>query len=125
LAQDYDRRVFALSPTWCSEAMRGNASLIREQVAELLHHPGDLAAAMGWQRLEEVGGSAEGAVMTSSEWRKEGWKTVLDPYLARPFDDVVERCGGDPASVRRQLLEAELEGWVRCWPGDRFTRTLR
>ena len=49
LAQDYDRRVFALSPTWCAEAMGGNARLIQEQVAELLHAPEDLPRAMGWR----------------------------------------------------------------------------
>ena len=124
LAQDHDRRVFALSPTWCTDAMRGNARLIREQVAELLHHPGDLAAAMGWRRLEQIGGTVS-AVGTASTGPSGDWQEVLDPYLARPFDEVVERCGRDPASVRRRLLEAELEGWVRCWPGDRFTRTLR
>lgn len=124
LAQDYDRRVFALSPTWCTEAMRGNARLIREQVAELLHHPQDLAAAMGWRRLDVVGEAPRG-VNAPPQRLPEAWHQVLDPYLARPFDEVVARCGGDPASVRRRLLEAELEGWVRCWPGDRFTRTLR
>ena len=28
LAQDYDRRVFALAPSWGAEAMKGNARLI-------------------------------------------------------------------------------------------------
>lgn len=122
LAQDYNRRVFALSPTWCAAAMRGNANLIRDQVAELLHHPVDLAHAMGWRPREEQGPE------TGKDCGHEGapaWISALDAYRTRPFDELVERTGCGPAELRKRLLEAELEGWVRCWPGDRFTRTLR
>ena len=122
LAQDYNRRVFALSPTWCAEAMRGNARLIREQVAELLHAPEDLARAMGWKTGEldtstedsETDGPLSDVVISG-----------LDPYQAKPFEVLVEMLEADPKWVRKKLLEAELAGWVRCWPGDRFTRTVR
>ena len=121
LAQDYDRRVFALSPTWCSNAMRGNALLIREQVAELLHDPADLPEAMGWKAAERTW---EGAVPGTAPLSAE-LMGALDLYVSRPFDEVVDRMAGEPRMVRKALLEAELSGWVRCWSGDRFTRTLR
>lgn len=122
LAQDHDRRVFALAPTWCSESMRGNANLIRNQVAELLHHPMDLAHAMGWRT-----GAMEDHEDDRGTIRMIGpeWIGMLDAYRSRRFDEVVEMSGLEPTALRKQLLEAELEGWVRCWPGDRFTRTLR
>ncbi len=122
LAQDYDRRVFALAPAWCSEAMRGNARLIREQVAELLHDPMDLPQAMGWaQALQSWHGVASGR----GSGPNEDLMGALDVYVSRPFDEVVEKMASEPRAVRKALLEAELSGWVRCWPGDRFTRTLR
>jgi len=123
LAQDYDRRVFALSPTWCAEAMGGNARLIQEQVAELLHAPEDLPRAMGWRAgnhlvKSEGDGDADLAMAKDVIGR-------LDPYQALPFEMVVEMLEADPKWVRAKLLDAELAGWVRCWPGDRFTRTVR
>lgn len=123
LAQDYDRRVFALSPTWCAEAMNGNARLIREHVAELLHAPQDLPRAMGWiqQGLHEED-HGHGARFPGGH---PELLQALDPYVSRAFEEVVERLEADPAAVRRMLLEQELTGWVRCWPGDRFTRTVR
>ena len=50
---------------------------------------------------------------------------ALNPYRAEAFDTLVERLEEEAHSLRKRLLEAELEGWVRCWPGDRFTRTIR
>ena len=122
LAQDYNRRVFALSPTWCAEAMRGNARLIREQVAELLHAPEDLARAMGW-KTGELDRSAEDSETDGP--LSDVVISGLDPYQAKPFEVLVEMLEADPKWVRKKLLEAELAGWVRCWPGDRFTRTVR
>ena len=122
LAQDYNRRVFALSPTWCAEAMRGNARLIRDQVAELLHAPEDLARAMGWKTGELDRSMDE---PTKAGPLSDGVISGLDPYQAKPFEVLVEMLEADPKWVRKKLLEAELAGWVRCWPGDRFTRTVR
>lgn len=101
--------------------MRGNALLIREQVAELLHDPADLPEAMGWKAAQ---GSWQGAVVGSAPLSAE-LMGALDLYVSRPFDEVVERIAGEPRMVRKALLEAELSGWVRCWSGDRFTRTFR
>jgi DNA processing protein len=123
LAQDYDRLVFALSPTWCAQAMKGNARLIRDQVAELLHAPDDLPHALGWQQGQK---SSEWSVtIPELEGRFEPLLQALDPYRARTFDEVVERLSEGPHVARKLLLEAELEGWARCWPGDRYTRTLK
>ena len=55
----------------------------------------------------------------------DGVISGLDPYQAKPFEVLVELLEADPKWVRKKLLEAELAGWVRCWPGDRFTRTVR
>lgn len=119
LAQDYDRRVFALSPAWCAEGMKGNARLIQEHVAELLHMPEDLPLAMGWQtRLDAADGRHDGT-------ENPVLMKVLDPYVSMPFDAIVAAMDGERNGVRRALLEAELAGWVRAWPGDRFTRTIR
>ena len=116
LAQDYDRRVFALSPSWCAEGMKGNARLIQDQVAELLHLPEDLPAAMGWKK----------AVTTKPESEDQDLVvSVLDLYLSRPFDEVVAALEWSRSATRQALLEGELGGWVRAWPGDRFTRTCR
>lgn len=116
LGQDYDRRVFALSPSWCSDGMKGNARLLQEQVAELLHQPDDLARAMGWGDCREP-----------DEAREEGGPllAVLDPYVARSFDDIVAAMDWGRNATRKALLEAELSGQVRAWSGDRFTRTSR
>lgn len=123
LARDYDREVFALSPTWCADAMKGNARLIREQVAELLHAPEDLPRALGWVQSEKK--ALDPWTVDRSEEGATAWLEALDPYRSCPFDEVVERLNGEPHAVRKRLLEAELKGWVRCWPGDRFTRTVR
>lgn len=123
LGQDYDRRVFAMSPTWCAEAMRGNARLIREQVAELLHAPEDFPLAMAWKAAVRAG--PDFADQAVGEAHLLDLLKALDPYSATPFDVLVEGVQWDPKALREQLLQAELEGWVRCWPGDRFTRTLR
>jgi DNA processing protein len=123
LGQDYDRRVFAMSPTWCAEAMRGNARLIREQVAELLHAPEDFPLAMTW-KARAGGRSGLSDECAADEGLLDVLK-ALDPYRATPFDVLVEGVQRDPKALREKLLLAELEGWVRCWPGDRFTRTLR
>ncbi len=123
LARDYDRDVFALSPTWCADAMKGNARLIREQVAELLHSPEDLPRALGW--VQKGREDLEKRIPEPLEGDTEELLTALDPYRACLFDEVVERLNGHPHAVRKRLLEAELKGWVRCWPGDRFTRTVR
>lgn len=122
LAQDYDRRVFALSPAWCSVAMKGNARLIREQVAELLHAPEDLPEAMGWREMWSGAAGSERAFGSEASARLF---EALNPYRAEAFDTLVERLEEEAHSLRKRLLEAELEGWVRCWPGDRFTRTIR
>ena len=117
LGQDYDRRVFALAPSWCSQGMKGNARLVQEQVAELLHQPEDLPRAMGWMnRVNDQGAHAPMEVPVLA---------ALDPYIARPFDEVVAAMDWDRNTTRCALLEAELEGWVRAWSGDRFTRTVR
>ena len=114
LGQDYDRRVFALSPSWGSDGMKGNAHLIQEHVAEMLHMPKDLAAAMGWVALERPEQGEDDPILG-----------VLHPYEPRGFDAVVASLEWDRHAVRTGLLEAELKGWVRAWPGDRFTRTIR
>ena len=124
LAQDYDRRVFALSPTWCADAMKGNARLIRDQVAELLHAPEDLPLAMGWLKRRDPAPELDVADASNAQG-DPAILSALDPYISRPFEEVVERLAGEPNGVRKRLLEAELDGWVRCWPGDRFTRTVR
>ena len=124
LAQDYDRMVFALSPTWCAEAMKGNARLIRDQVAALLHAPEDLPHALGWNRSRKAK-EWQTDVKLGVEARFESLLQALDPYRAIAFEDVVQRLSEGPHVVRKMLLEAELEGWARCWPGDRFTRTVR
>ncbi|MCH1582137.1 MAG: DNA-protecting protein DprA [Flavobacteriales bacterium] len=123
LGQDYDRRVFAMSPTWCAEAMRGNARLIREQVAELLHAPEDFPLAMAWKAAARA--RPDFADEAVGEAHLLDLLKALDPYSATPFDVLVEGVQWDPKALREQLLQAELEGWVRCWPGDRYTRTLR
>ena len=123
LAQDYNRRVFALSPTWCAEAMRGNARLIREQVAELLHAPEDLPRAMEWNGNRQHAAALENPAVAGD--LDEDLILGLDPYQARPFEVLVEALEADPKGLRQRLLEAELAGWVRSWPGDRFTRTVR
>lgn len=123
LGQDYDRRVFAMSPTWCAEAMRGNARLIREQVAELLHAPEDFPLAMTWKARAGVRSGFSDECAADEELLDV--LKALDPYRAIPFDVLVEGVQRDPKALREKLLQAELEGWVRCWPGDRFTRTLR
>ena len=123
LGQDYDRRVFAMSPTWCAEAMRGNARLIREQVAELLHAPEDFPLAMDWKVSAD--GHFDLSDQTVGNADLLDVLKALDPYRATPFDVLVEGVQWDPKALREQLLQAEIEGWVRCWPGDRFTRTLR
>ena len=122
LGQDYNRRVFALSPTWCAEGMRGNARLIREHVAEILHAPDDLPHAMDWSKKD--GKVHKGRPPVPMSEGKLAILDVLDPYFAQPFDVVVARCAGSPDMVRKGLLELELDGWVRCWPGDRLTRTF-
>ena len=119
LAQDYDRRVFALSPAWCAAGMKGNARLIQEHVAELLHMPEDLPLAMGWRTSTDVD---DGRPQRKKD---SPLMTVLDPYVSMSFDAIVAAMGGDRNGVRRALLEGELAGWVRAWPGDRFTRTIR
>ena len=114
LGQDYDRRVFALSPSWGSDGMKGNAHLIQEHVAEMLHMPTDLAAAMGW-------------IATDRQHQEDGdpLLAVLHPYEPRTFDVVVASLEWERNAVRTGLLEAELNGLVRAWPGDRFTRAMR
>ncbi len=116
LAQDYDRRVFALSPVWCSEGMKGNARLIQEHVAELLHLPEDLSKAMGWGAQREI---------KSDVIEKLPVMHALDPYEARSFDELVAILEWGRNPTRRALLEGEMQGWVRAWPGDRFTRSVR
>ena len=116
LAQDYDRRVFALAPSWGAESMKGNARLIQDHVAELLHMPEDLAVAMGWKTEGEA--CREAGV-------DDPLLSVLHPYVPKGFDAIVAACEGDRNSVRSGLLEAELRGEVRAWPGDQFTRTVR
>jgi hypothetical protein len=49
----------------------------------------------------------------------------LHPYVPKGFDAIVAACEGDRNAVRSGLLEAELRGEVRAWPGDQFTRTVR
>ena len=116
LAQDYDRRVFALAPSWGSDAMKGNARLIQDHVAELLHMPTDLAEAMGW---------AEAGTGPCVHDPDHPVLAALHPYEPRDFDALVLAVEGDRNAVRSALLDAELKGWVRAWPGDRFTRTIR
>lgn len=116
LAQDYDRRVFALTPSWGSDSMKGNARLIQDNVAELLHMPSDLSVAMGWApagRHEDMGEVDDPLL------------EALHPYEPRNFDAVVTALDWDRNAVRSGLLEAELNGKVRAWPGDQFTRTIR
>ena len=116
LGQDYDRRVFALAPAWCAQGMKGNARLIQEQVAEMLHLPEDLPKAMNW---------SAGLLRSGDEVEAHPLLKALDPYRARPFDEVVAALEGDRNATRHALLVAEVRGWVRAWPGDRFTRTIR
>lgn len=116
LAQDYDRRVFALAPSLGAEAMKGNARLIQDHVAELLHMPEDLAVAMGWKTEGHAGPVVE---------VDDPLLSVLHPYVPKGFDAIVAACEGDGNAVRSGLLEAELRGEVRAWPGDQFTRTVR
>ena len=112
LGQDYDRRVFALSPSWCSDGMKGNARLLQEQVAELLHQPDDLARAMGWGDCREPDeATEEGGPLLSA----------LDPYVARSFDDIVAAMDEMPLKA---LLEAELSDKYGRGRGS-FTRTSR
>jgi len=117
LGQDYDRQVFALAPSWCSQGMKGNARLVQEQVAELLHQPEDLPRAMRWADRPDY--KAQNTVLEVPVLE------ALDPYVARPFDEVAAAMDWDRNTTRCALLEAELEGWVRAWSGDRFTRTVR
>ena len=97
LAQDYDRRVFALAPSWGAEAMKGNARLIQDHAAELLHMPEDLAVAMGWKTEGHVGPVVE---------VDDPLLSVLHPYVPKGFDAIVAVCEGDRNAVRSGLLEA-------------------
>lgn len=119
LGQDYDRRVFALAPTWSATGMKGNARLIQEQVAELLHGPEDLPLAMAWKRGATENGPFQ------SDLDGEPLLSALDPYVAKSFDEIVATMDRGRGAVRQMLLESELSGWVRAWPGDKYTRTLR
>jgi hypothetical protein len=83
---------------------------------QLLHMPEDLAVAMGWKT--EVGAGREEVVA-------DPLLAVLHPYLPKGFDAIVAAFDGDRNAVRSGLLEAELRGEVRAWPGDQFTRTVR
>jgi len=116
LAQDYDRSVFALSPAWCAEGMKGNARLIQDQVAELLHLPIDFPSAMGWRVKEE---------RQDGESEKDPVLSALDPFVSRTFDEVVAAAEMGRSATRTALLKGELNGRVSAWPGDRFTRTFR
>ena len=104
LAQDYDRRVFALAPSWGSDAMKGNARLIQDHVAELLHMPTDLAEAMGWAEADRplLARSGPSLVGRTSPLRTAGFRR-LGP-----------RCGGRPQRGAERPVGCRIE---RVGPG--------
>lgn len=86
--------------------------------------------------VPESRGTRNGSSGSSMGWKTEGHAgpvvevddpllSVLHPYVPKGFDAIVAAREGDRNAVRSGLLEAELRGEVRAWPGDQFTRTVR
>jgi len=71
------------------EGMKGNAHLIQEHVAEMLHMPTDPAAAMGWVALERQEQGEDDHILAG-----------LHPYEPRGFDAVVASLEWDRNAVR-------------------------
>lgn len=117
-ALDQGREVFAVPGNIYSRGSKGTNRLI-QQGAKLVQKVEDVLEELWPERLAGAGGTA-GVVPPVSD--EEGRVLDLLREESVHVDPLIQRSGLSPSRVLQVLLQLELKGLVRQFPGQRFAR---
>jgi len=124
-AVEEGREVWVCPGPWDDPLFAGNHRLIRQgarlcaTVEDLLEDVGSLALdlAPALDMVPAAAGPAPPPRVVPTD--QALWDALGQPRLR---DELTVRLDASPGELAGRLVAAELEGWARCLPGDRWTR---
>jgi DNA processing protein len=122
LALEQGREVFAVPGEVGASRTRGTHRLIR-QGAKLVETVQDIVEEIAPQLAPHPGKSAAANERTLPERATAEARTIFALIGQRSLhvDEVIERSGFTAAKVSETLLQLELEGYLKQFPGNRYT----
>ena len=117
LANDYNRDVFSFPSNVKQTSFKGNHTLIKQQIANLIEDGHDLARLMGWNTSQKPRGMQASLfpVLTLEEQKV---MTCFSELTVLALDDLLFRCQWPLSKLASILLQLELKGLLRQKPGQ-------
>lgn len=118
MADGYYRAVMAVPGRVGDPSSTGTNFLIKTQRARAVCSGGDVVRELGWD-LSAAAASPSGGEAPRVE---SGLLKFLPPADAIDLESLAAEAGVSVAEVAAQLLDLELEGAVKCLPGNRYMK---
>lgn len=121
LASSYHRDVFAVPGRSGDRFSYGTNALIKSNKAAMITNASDLEYTLGWEPLEQIDDrdqKVKAGNLTSDEKKI---LTYLDVTEKRMLDRLVKESGYSVQNLISLLLQLELKGLVKSYPGKRYT----
>jgi len=125
MAFSYNRDVFAVPGRWQDEYSKGCHKLIKENKAQLITTPDEIAEAMGWKATENNNRPRPSVIQTalfqSLEAPESTIVSCMIPGEPIELDKIHYLCNLPMSTLSSALLSLEFKGIVTSLPGKRFS----
>jgi DNA processing protein len=118
IAGSYHRDVFTFPGRVGDPASAGCHQLIKLHKASMIEGAGDIAYLLGWEREHPAGPVKQGQLFPELTGEEAGILEVLRREGPVGIDPLSRRCNIPLTRISAILLNLELQGLIRCQPGD-------
>ncbi len=118
IAVSYNRDVFAVPGRTDDKHSGGCNWLIYDNKAALVRTPGDIISLMQWD--DNRGGGVQTHIFTDLDPRFKKLYLLLREHAGLRIDQLLALSGFDNGDLKVMLLEMELAGYIRVFPGNLY-----
>jgi DNA processing protein len=122
IANSYNRDVFAFPGRLGDEFSEGCNFLVRHNKAALLTNPADLAYSLGWERDDDGKPAASQLILPINMTNDEQLIFTLIQQHKTPLaiDDLTIKASMPMSQLAMNLLNMEMQGYIRSLPGKTY-----